>query len=145
MRRLQGVTDLRHDRERPGFARDTVLAARVEQQGSDQRNIEGASARLVRIYRDLIDRVAAIPGVRSASMAQFTPTHRTGLTGRVLSVSGDPVRLHVPMVYRGYFETMGLRLLAGRDFAAGDFDLNVRAEGADYRQRVGIVNETFAR
>ena len=127
-----------------GFARDTVLVARVEPQGSDQRNIAGTSARLDRIYRDLVGRVAAIPGVQSASMAQFTPTHRMGLTARALSVSGDPVRLHVPMVYPGYFETMGLRLLAGRDFDEGDLDLNVRAEGADFRQRVGIVNETFA-
>ena len=129
-----------------GFQRDRVLVARVEPQGSDQRNIEGTSARLDRIYRTLLDRVAAVPGVRAASLAQFTPTNRAGVGGRAITPSGEAVSLHVPMVYPGYFETMGIPLVAGRDFDVRDLDLNVRRpDEAAFQLRVGIVNETFAR
>jgi predicted permease len=60
-------------------ARDSVLIVRVEPKGSDQRGIPGSYQRLDRIYKDLLERVAAIPGVRSASLAQFTPTRQRGL------------------------------------------------------------------
>ena len=46
-----------------GVARDSVLIVRVEPKGSDQRNIPGTSARLDRIYKDLLARVESIPGV----------------------------------------------------------------------------------
>ena len=129
-----------------GFRRESVLIARVEPQGSDQRNIEGTSARLDRIYRDLIRRVEAVPGVQSASLAQFTPTNPVPFRGQATAPSGETIGLHVPMVYPGYFETMGMRLVAGRDFGTRDLDLNVRQrEQAAFQQRVAVVNETFAR
>src|SRR5262249_53474086 len=61
----------RPDRRAP---RATVLTVRVQPKGSDQRGVPGAPERLDRLYRNLIDRVQSIPGVRVSSMAQVTPT-----------------------------------------------------------------------
>ena len=63
------------------FDRDAVLIMRVEPRGSDQRGVPGASERLDRTYRDLLQRVAAVPGVRAASLAHFSPTTRVGYFG----------------------------------------------------------------
>ncbi|MGH8248171.1 MAG: ABC transporter permease, partial [Gammaproteobacteria bacterium] len=74
-----------------GFRRESVLVVRVEPKGSDQRNIAGTSARLNRTYKDLLQRVESIPGVRSASLAHFTPTSRVGFSSPVRLVSGEEV------------------------------------------------------
>ena len=57
IRSLQGLSG-----EDFGVARDRVLVVRVEPRGSDQRNIPGTTARLDRVYRDLLEKVRAIPG-----------------------------------------------------------------------------------
>ncbi len=65
-------------------------------QGSDQRNVPGTTARLDRIYRELVDKVLAIPGVRMASIGQSTPTSPLGSAGTQLTLpSGETLR--VPM------------------------------------------------
>jgi predicted permease len=120
-----------------GVDRDRVLIVRVEPRGSDQRNIPGTTPRLDRIYRDLMTRVAAIGGVRSCSLAQFTPTTLRGNTVPFGLPSGGEQRGLVPMVYPHFFETMGIGLVAGRDFNEGDL--------APQSPLVAVVNETFAR
>ena len=120
-----------------GVDRDRVLIVRVEPRGSDQRNIPGAMARLDRTYRDLMMRVAAIGGVRSCSMAQFTPTTLRGNTIPFLLPSGAEQRGLVPMIYPHFFETMGIGVVAGRDFNDGDL--------SPQSPLVAIVNESFAR
>ena len=95
------------------------------------------SARLDRTYRELIERVDAIPGVRSASMAQFTPTNPRGMTAPYVLSSGDEVRVFVPMVYPNYFATMGIPIVAGRDFDR----LDTREESSP----VAVVSESFAK
>ena len=120
-----------------GVPRDRVLIVRVEPKGSDQRNIPGTSARLDRIYRDLQARVSSIQGVLACSLAQFTPTTLRGNNVPFTLPSGEEKRALVPMVYPNFFATMGIRLLAGRDFNTGDL-----AEGSPL---VAVVNETFTR
>jgi predicted permease len=120
-----------------GVDRDRVLIVRVEPRGSDQRNIPGTSPRLDRTYRELLARVAAIGGVRSCSLAQFTPTTLRGNSVPFTLPSGAEQRAVVPMIYPKFFETMGIGLVAGRDF--GDGDLSPQSP------LVAIVNETFAR
>ena len=118
--------------------RQSVLMVRVEPRGSDQRNILGTSARLDRIYQDLIARVAAIPGVRFASMAQSTPTQpNPGAAMPVISASGDRFVVPVSMLYPNYFVTAGIPMVAGREFNAGDL--------SDSSPAVCIVNEAFVR
>jgi predicted permease len=117
--------------------RDRVLIVRVEPRGSDQRNIPGTTARLDRIYRDLLARVAAIGGVQSCSLAQFTPTTLRGNTVPFTLPSGSEQRALVPMIYPNFFATMGIGLVAGRDFNDGDL--------SPQSPLVAVVNETFAR
>ncbi len=120
-----------------GVDRDRVLIVRVEPRGSDQRNIPGTTPRLDRTYRDLQTRVAAIAGVRSCSLAQFTPTALRGNTISFGLPSGGEQRALVPMIYPDFFKTMGIGLVAGRDFNEGDL--------SPQSPLVAIVNEGFAR
>ena len=120
-----------------GVDRDRVLIVRVEPRGSDQRNIPGTTPRLDRTYRELLARIAAIGGVQSCSLAQFTPTTLRGNNVPFTLPSGAEQRALVPMIYPNFFETMGIGLVAGRDFNEGDL--------SPQSPLVVVVNETFAR
>ena len=118
-----------------GFGRESVLIVRVEPPG-DRRTNE-SSQQLDRTYRDLLGRVETMPGVRSASLVQFTPTNPESLSQAVTTPAGVEIMLHYPMAYPGYFATVGIPFVAGRDFEARDLDATSPG--------VAIVNETFAR
>jgi predicted permease len=120
-----------------GAPRESVLIVRVEPKGSDQRNITGTSQRLDRIYKDLLERVESIPGVRSASLAQSTPTNRRVMPIPYQLPSGEQKQVLVTMVYPKYFATMGIPMVAGRDFNARDL--------GESSPPVIVVNEVFAR
>jgi putative ABC transport system permease protein len=91
---------------------------------------------------DLLDRIRSVPGVAAATLAFVPPGAFEGL-GLGISVS-DPgtaggrrsFDAGGNIVAPGYFATLGIPLLAGRDFAASD------RHGA---QPVAIVSETTAR
>ena len=125
------------DGQDQGVARESVLVVRVEPRGSDQRGVPGASQRLDRTYRDLLERVRAIPGVRSASFAHYAPTARVAYAAPAALPSGDRQSVARMMVYPQYFSTMELRIAAGRDFADSDLDASAPL--------VGVVNEAFVR
>ena len=127
----------RIDAQADGLDRASVLVVRVEPRGSDQRGVRGASERLDAVYRDLLRRIAAIPGVRSATMAHYAPTSPVAYSAPMQMPSGETRRIPRLMVYPGYFETMGIALRAGRDF--DERDLGAGAE------HVGVVNEAFVR
>ena len=116
-----------------GFDREKILIVRVEPRGSDQRGAPGASERLDRTYRDLLQRVASIPGVRAASLAHYNPTARVGYSGPVWLPDGTQQRVPQMMVYPNYFATMDIPLSAGRDFSERDLDASAAARGR--RQR----------
>lgn len=120
-----------------GVDRDSVLVVRVEPKGSDQRGVTGTSQRLHRTYRDLIAGVESIPGVRSASMARFTPTSPISFSAQLKSTAGDNISIPSVMAYPNYFATMGMPIVAGRDFSPGDLE-----ESGPF---VMVVNQTFAR
>jgi predicted permease len=120
-----------------GFDRDTVLIVRIEPKGSDQRGVPGASERLDRSYRDLLQRVGSIPGVRAASLAHYNPTSRVGYSGPVQIFDGTFQRVPQLMVYPNYFAAMDIPLRAGRDFSERDLDSS--------SPLVGVVNEAFVR
>ncbi|HEV2689267.1 MAG TPA: ABC transporter permease, partial [Bryobacteraceae bacterium] len=121
-----------------GFERQSVLLLRVEPRGSDQRNTPGVSQRLDGIYRGLLERVAAIPGVRSASMAGVNPTTTVTLhLGIQKPASQETIYLNDVAIYPGYFSTLGIPILAGRDFTASDFAASARP--------VAVINESSAR
>jgi predicted permease len=96
---------------------------------------------LAQPYREILRRFAAIPGVRSASITGCAPLEGCGSGSRYLNVPGrverpeDRRRTLVTFVAPRYFETLGIPLLAGRDFSFRDVG----------RARVAIVNEAMAR
>ena len=132
------VRSLRHvDAGDGGFDREHLLVIRVEPRGSDQRGVPGASQRLDATYRDLIQRVESLHGVRSATMAHFAPTVDIGYAEPVRLPSGEVRRIRKQMTYPSYFRTMGLAMRDGRDFEEKDL--------SSESPPVGIVNEAFVR
>ena len=115
-----------------------LLVVRVEPRGSGQRGAPGVTQRLDRIYRQLIADMHASPGVQSASLARTSPLtpilfwFHLGTLG-----NADPQLIADLMIYPGYFSTMGIPILRGRDF--NESDLHPNAPPAV------IVNEAFVR
>ncbi len=103
--------------------------------------------RTVHFYSELLDRVRAIPGVRSAALASVPLLHgwewdsTTQVEGHQAK-DGEDMQAFMNSLSPGYFETMGIPILQGRDFNRRDID-----EAADIAReaRVAIVNERFAR
>ncbi len=92
-------------------------------------------------YKEVRERVAALPGIQSASWASNVPLWARPLSG--IEVEGwqkrsqaDTVRAIVNTVDVSYFETAGVALENGREFTALDRDTSAP---------VAIVNEKMAR
>jgi putative ABC transport system permease protein len=122
-----------------GFQPDRVLTAEVSL--SPPRFQSLVQIRLAQ--RDLVERFRAIPGVETASGVLLRPLWSTVgndnlhiLEGqRTEDATKNPVS-NLESAMPGYFATMGIRLVSGRDFTERDDD---QAPG------VIIVSESFAR
>jgi predicted permease len=80
---------------------------------------------LAALHARLIERVAALPGVRSAAVAecQLVAGCRNSSTIRVPGYDpppGERLQVNEGHVGLGYFSTVGIPLIAGRDFEARD-------------------------
>jgi predicted permease len=115
----------------PGFRGDRVVLATL-----DPALSRYAPERIRGFYAELLDRAAALPGVQSAAIADAPLLAGTFVDGLSIEGSNETVEVSLRIVTPRFFETMGIRLLAGRDFATSD------AAGSP---RVAIVNETVAR
>jgi len=100
------------------------------------------SAQGKEFQKRLLERVRILPGVQSAGMADQVPVDLHFPRTRVF-IEGQPAprpaQAPAAMINRaspGYFQAMGTRLLAGRDFTEQD---------DEQAARVAIINETFAR
>jgi len=118
-----------------GFEHDGLMVASID---ASLAGYEGQ--RSVQAYRSMLQRVSTIPGAVSASLAQVVPLEVA--TTQQLGVVIDP-RLQqrdnptdYNIVSPGYFQTLKMPLLQGRDFTEQD------NTGSPL---VAIVNETFAR
>ncbi len=121
-----------------GAAQREVIVARVEPAGSySRRRPPETLVRIDREYKNLLERIHAMPGVRSASLAEYSPANPGGIYRRVTTPSGTEVQVHQPMVYPRYFSTLGIPFVEGRDFAPRDLE--------EHSPPVAVVNETFAR
>ena len=119
-----------------GFRRDHVLLVTVDPADSGYQREQLAAP-----YQQLLARLQAIPGVRSASISGCTPIQGCGSGSRYLIAEGQveppeqPQRPAISFVSPRYFETLGIPLLAGRDFSLRDVG----------RSRVAIVSAAVAR
>jgi predicted permease len=91
-----------------------------------------------RLGRRLVDELTRLPGSESASAAAVPSMANSNWTNNLYAAQSptDVVETWRNFVAPGYFTTLGIPLLAGRDFREGD---DAQAE------RVAVVNETFAR
>ena len=120
-----------------GFDPDHVLNVMldVQQIGYDE-------ARAKTFYRDLRDRVRALPGVESVSLALTVPLGTPGpgtpiyVEGRPLAPGQSPRGADFNRIDSAYFETMRVPLLEGRTFRDSDNEA---------APPVAIVNQTMAK
>jgi predicted permease len=103
-----------------GFRRESMLLVTLDPAGSGYQGNQ-----LAPIYRQLLERLAAIPGVRSATLSGVTPVSGAGAS-RFIDVPGfsekaqDRRRVALNSTAPKYFETLGTPLLTGRDFLFED-------------------------
>ena len=101
-----------------------------------------SSAQAREFQKRVLDRVRALPGVKSAGIGDLVPVDLHFSRGAVF-VEGQPLEriTNIPTamynrVSPGYFQAMGTRMLQGRDFTEQD---------DDKAPRVAIINEAFAK
>jgi predicted permease len=120
----------------PGFRSDGVLLVRVNtrpaQIEADQRGV---------IFNRILERLRELPGVAHASAADLTPFDNTSMEVVIQvpgfnPVSEDEAAVRLNRVSDGYFASMGVSILGGRDFNSGDVSTS---------RPVAIVNEQMAR
>jgi putative ABC transport system permease protein len=127
---------LEMQRIRPGFDPKGVMTARLSLPAAEYAD----STRVVATFERLVEEVSHSPGVRSAAVATMIPVSPGG-NGNGLLAEGKPFTMEnaigaeLSIVTPGYFQTLGIPLLRGRGFEAGD------RRGA---QKVMIVNEALA-
>jgi predicted permease len=120
----------------PGFSTHGVLFTAVDLVSA------GYDAKRARNLQDeLMDRVQALPGVESAAFARVTPLGYGSYSSSPIAVDGyQPPPEEQPAaqyneVGPGYFGTMGIPLVSGREFTRAD---------DEQAAPVAIVNETMA-
>ena len=124
----------------PGFDADAaaVVTLDVDRRGGYDE------ARGRAFYRRLIEEVEAIPGVESVGLGAELPIadFQSNHTPLVEGVERDrsqppPAPVLSSQAGAGYFEAMGIDLIAGRTFRESDYGENA--------EQVVVVNETLAR
>ena len=122
-----GQTDL-------GFDLDHGIVARF---GLDQRQYAGEAR--ARFAETLVERIAQVPGISMASVANFVPLGGDSLLRSFHPAGRTDIPGTRPSTYSvgpDFFRTLGIRLLKGREFGSTD------RTGSS---AVAIVNETFAK
>jgi predicted permease len=118
-----------------GFERDRIVTAWVfpALAGYDR-------AREMHLYRDLPDRMKAIPGVAASSLLRVRML-RGGWYPDVWGPPSDTAseqsrKARCDLVGPAFFETMGISLLRGRDFSTSD---------SESAPKVAVISESMAR
>jgi len=114
-----------------GFAAENVLTVDLA------RTKGGEDA----FYKDLLERLSALPRVRAAGVIDFKPLYGGPTWGQGITIEGRPPRAPNDLIYAGhrsvsvgYFRAMGIPLLRGRTFVA-----------TDPERGVAIISESMAR
>jgi len=119
----------------PGFSERGILEVAL-----DFKSLALPTERRLPFRLDVLDHIRAVPGVAHAADVNVLPVSGASWTNAVWldGAERDPDRVSkFNWVSSGYFSTIGVPLLAGRDFD----EQRDRPRSA----KVAIVNETFAR
>jgi predicted permease len=124
-----------------GLDRDKVLIVTMNGYSTSRTRHQ-----IAQFYSQLLDRVKQLPGVHSASYSSFTP-----ISGREVGVNvvveghtlrpGEVANERFVGVSPGYFETMGIPLLLGREFSEADVHPD---SASNFSTTVAIINRTMA-
>jgi putative ABC transport system permease protein len=124
-------------RTRTGFVTENVLAVNVPIVDYSRKPEE-----IVGLYREAVRRLSALPGVQTVAVGTSVPWRDPGFFAAQFSVEGynkaageDDPRAQFRTVTPNYFATLGVPIIAGRDFNEGDR----RGE-----ERVVIVSQSLA-
>ncbi len=125
-----------------GFDRDKVLVVTMNGYSASRTRDQ-----IAQFYVQLLDRVKQLPGVHSASYSSFTP-----ISGKEVGINvvvdgytlrpGEVANELFVGVSPGYFDTMGIPILEGRDFTEEDSHSNSQSYQST---SVAIINRTMAR
>jgi putative ABC transport system permease protein len=119
-----------------GFNTENVLTIRLQLPGAKY----GKDGQATAFYQSLLDRVRALPGVKSAGTITDMFLSQTPSSGSIVvegrAVREDDKEVTADDVSPGFFETIGGRVAAGRFF-----------DGSEQRggQLVAIINEHMAK
>jgi putative ABC transport system permease protein len=110
----------------PGLNPHNVLTLRIAlpttRYGHDNRTTQ--------FFAQALQRIDRLPGVRSASAISYLPFNgmaagtAVAIEGRPPAKPGEELSTKVRTIMPGYFRTMGIPLVAGRDFTAADNAVN---------------------
>lgn len=118
----------------PGFQQNGILIANL-----DFSRLHIPTAQRIAFRRNLVERIRAVPGIVSAGEVTILPLSGSGINNSVWRdgvAAGSKSTSNFNWFGPGYLRTMGITLLAGRDFDDHDTTL---------APRVAIVNQSFAR
>jgi predicted permease len=121
---------------RLGFPSENVVVATLN---LDEHYDRGRSQEL---YRRLLERIGALPGVQTVTLVDAMPGGFLGRTRRSIEIEGyvpgpsEDMQIDSAIVGPRYFTNLGIPIVQGRDFDGRD------REGAPC---VAIVNEAFVR
>ena len=120
----------------PGYDRANILMFSVDAGLAGKRDAEG-----VRTYQSVLDELRVLPGVTTASASTVAPVSTTYYFASSIEKVGttefpaNQLRFAFNSIAPGYFATLRIPLLAGRDF---DFRDTVSSP------KVGIISERLA-
>src|SRR5258706_382915 len=116
MQSLQRIRNLN-----PGFSTKGVLETAVDLRGAGYE-----LQRAIHFNEELLDRVRALPGIESAAFARNTPLSYGSYSSSPIAVDGyqpppdEQPTVEYNQVGPGYFSTIGIPLLSGREFTRAD-------------------------
>lgn len=120
----------------PGFRPGNVIAASIALFPGQYSPAQG-----IRFYSQLLDHVSNLSGIRSACLAEFRPLTMGRVIKRITPEGEDEqnseagITIQTERISPGYFKTLGIPLLRGRDFTPQD---NAQSP------QVAIINKTMA-
>jgi predicted permease len=129
-------------RVEPGFDEDRVLTMIVPVSSK-----KGPPEQLLGFYDRLLESVRALPGVNGAAISSNIPfSGRPTIDAHIVEgfepPGGEAPQAEIKVVGPGYFKTMGMSLLQGRDF--NEFDI-FNDPATDLGRLVAIVDQKLAR
>jgi predicted permease len=114
----------------PGYSLQDGLLVQT-----DMDMIGASPSEGLRLYGELVDRLRALPGIRAATLASVVPfgSYRDG---RIIRHDSRLLFATYTVIGTGYLDTLGLTLLAGREFTRLE-------ERSDAAAPVALVDETL--